>query len=106
MVSHFHFLSEVGACGLSTPCGLMAPESPVSNPKQSRGGKEPCAVEADVDTQALWGACLQTGTQHHAAGTVTGTRDLGRLRLPSAYVAQALIPRAWWAGGRQVAAEG
>ena len=55
MVSHFHFLSEVGACGLSTPCGLMAPESPVSNPKQSRGGKEPCAVRL-MWTHKLCGA--------------------------------------------------
>ena len=72
MLSHPHFLSEVGAFVLSKPCDLTAHKRPVNSPKQSRGG-EPCAMEADVDTRALWGGCLQTGTQHHTAGTVTGT---------------------------------
>ena len=93
MLSHSHFLSEVGACVLSMPCSLTAHERAVNSPKQNRGGKEPCAAEADVDTRALWGGCLQTGTQHHNAGTVTGTWDLGRTRLHSAYMAPDLIPQ-------------
>ena len=53
MLSHSHFLSEVGACVLSMPCSLTAHERAVNSPKQNRGGKEPCAAEADVDTRAL-----------------------------------------------------